>query len=750
MDQHSAVAPQTSGLIIGPDSPGPAPVGFEPAGAGKQTGCRVLIAIPFYKNAHLVPAVLNSLVACADDIGAIGAEVVCYNDSPDHAELHQALADQLPRMEAAGIPCRVQVNELNLGFVRTMNLAVAEAVARRADLLLLNSDTVVEAGTLPEMLAVAALDHMHGFVNPRSNNATLATLPLRTPPTPNAPGARAAYQALSDLLPRSSYVPTAVGFCLLIRWNILAEFGGFDEVYGQGYNEENDLVMRAGRCGYRAVLANRAFVWHLGEESFSSASVSRATLEPANRAILDARYPEYAGYTVAHYHAPETTAEHLLAATLPDADGKLNIAFDFSSFRAAHNGTFQAGRQLLEVASRVWGEQFSIHVVCVEEVYAFHDYAALGMPRADPHGGARFAAIFRVGQPYDWNVLERLAPSAAVVGVYMLDPISVDCPQLATPLLTRMWQFTLDHADVIATQSRQTQRQFRLRFRIPPTAIEVVSLHGLDLAEYRLPGTDTAASDTSQVLVLGNHFHHKFLNPTVNALAAAFPDRTVVAMGPNGHGAAREAGPMDPAPLDDRPNLRILAVGDLTDVQIGAEYAAADVVVFPSHAEGFGFPLLHALAAERPVMVRRLPVFEEIWHALGEPPNMHFYESTAHLVETLRTPPLWQAWTAPAADNGAERSAREIKAALDTALAAVGYDRIVSRLGAVQLAAQLASHAAMPPASDTKAAQAARYFALRVERVTLLLLRLPVLYAGFRVLFRAARGAWRALYRRFA
>ncbi|HTZ69298.1 MAG TPA: glycosyltransferase [Acetobacteraceae bacterium] len=715
------------------------------ATGGGATG-GVLIAIPFFQNEHLVDPVLRSLIACKQELAAIGAEVICYNDSPDHAPLRDVLAAAV-REASAHFPCRLETNARNLGFVRTMNQAVAAAVARQADLLLLNSDTVVEPGALAEMVVVAALDHMTGFVSPRSNNATLATLPLRAPPP--AAAARAAYAALADMLPRTAFVPTAVGFCLLIRAAVLAEFGGFDEIYGRGYNEENDLVMRAGRCGYRAVLANRAFVWHEGEKSFGGAAQSRDRLEPVNRAILDERYPEYAGHTCAYYKSPEAIAEELLAATLPDAAGRRDIAFDFSSFRAAHNGTFEAGRQLLATANRVWGEDFRVHVLCGEEVYAFHDYAALGVPRADPHGGGRFAIVFRVGQPYDWNVLERLAPAAAVFGVYMLDTISIDCPQLASPLLYDMWQLTLDHADVVAMQSEQTRDQFRRRFRMPHEAIETVSYHSLDLAEYALPAAAEAAPDPAGgILVLGNHFHHKYLNQTANALATAFPDRQVTALGPNGDGAKRDVGPLDPPPLVQVANLRVVAVGALDQAAIGAEYGNAEIVVFPSHAEGFGFPVLHALAARRPVFVRRLPVFEEIWRALNGPANMHFFTTTADLVERLRQPPRWVEEAAPAEAGGAERSAREIRDALLRALQGVTYDRIVRRLRAVQLASAVAGQNAMPAASDTKAAEAARFLALKTERITLRLLRNGFFYGAMRLGFRALRNGRRLLRRR--
>jgi GT2 family glycosyltransferase len=693
----------------------------------------LLIAVSFYKNAHLVAPLFDSLIACADDITATGGELVCYNDSPGHGPLAAALAEQLARA-APCFACRLETNAENLGFVRTMNRAVADAIARRADLLLLNSDTVLTAGALTEMVEVAGLDHMIGFVNPRSNNATLATLPLRA-----QSGSLPAWQALAAMLPRYSFVPTAVGFCLLVRWNVLAEFGGFDEVYGRGYNEENDLVMRAGRCGYRAVLANHAFVWHAGESSFATADVSRDRLEPVNRAILDARYPEYSAATHAHYHAPETLAEHLLAATLPDADGKLDIAFDFSSFRAAHNGTFEAGRQLLHSAAQAWGDAVRLHVLCVPEVYAFHGYAALGVPRAEPHGDTCFAAVFRVGQPYDWNVLERLVGRTAVLGVYMLDTISIDCPQLASPLLYNIWQLTLDHADLVVVQSQQTFAQFQRRFHIPPGALTRVCPHGLDLDEYRLPGASGAPPPgTGRILVLGNHFHHKYLHPTANALAVALPDHAIVAMGPNRHGAERIADPRAPVPFVGAPNLHIVEVGSLTDAEIGAEYHAANIIVFPSHAEGFGFPLLHALAAGRPVFVRRLPVFAEIRDAQGDTANVHFYDTTDELIARLRDPPSWVPFTPPTG-NGAARAARDIQSALREALTQVSYARIVRRIRAVQMIAALAAQNAPPPPSDTKAAAAARYLAARVERVALRLLQSRALYTAARVAWRTVR-----------
>src|SRR5262249_61040545 len=102
----------------------------------------------------------------------------------------------------------------------------------------------------------------------------------------------AVFRDLSRSLPRVTYAPTSVGFAMLIRRFIIEEFGVFDEIYGGGYNEENDLVMRASRCGYRAVLANKAFLWHEGEQSLGQGAQSKRLVEAGNRALFDAGFPQ--------------------------------------------------------------------------------------------------------------------------------------------------------------------------------------------------------------------------------------------------------------------------------------------------------------------------------------------------------------------------------------------------------------------------------------------------------------------------
>ena len=88
-------------------------------------------------------------------------------------------------------------------------------------------------------------------------------------------------------------IPTAVGFCMYIRRELLDAIGLFDaETFGRGYGEENDFCMRAMKAGFRNVLCDDTFVAHAGSRSFAS---DTEALKARNSQLLFAKHPEYLG-----------------------------------------------------------------------------------------------------------------------------------------------------------------------------------------------------------------------------------------------------------------------------------------------------------------------------------------------------------------------------------------------------------------------------------------------------------------------
>ncbi len=192
-------------------------------------------------------------------------------------------------------------NSKNLGFIGTCNRAVLELDKTDNDILLLNSDTQVTSSFLEEMLEVLYSSAKIGTVSPRSNNATLATVPLWAAAQKGI-GPQESYKLFlkyKQHFPRFSVVPVAHGFCMLIRRSLIREYGLFDPVFGKGYGEEVDFCMRMKKHGYVSALSNHSYVFHLEARSFTLAT-KKKLLEHNNK-IINKRYPDYSSKIIPAY-----------------------------------------------------------------------------------------------------------------------------------------------------------------------------------------------------------------------------------------------------------------------------------------------------------------------------------------------------------------------------------------------------------------------------------------------------------------
>ena len=299
--------------------------------------------------------------------------------------------------------------------------------------------------------------------------------------------------------------------------------------------------------------------------------------------------------------------------------------------------------------------------------------------------------------------------------------------------------------------SELTAEQLRRRFHYGADVLQVQSLHSVDLADYGSPAASTQPPPAKPgfIFVVGNHYWHKDVAATANALAAAYPDRDVVVL-VGEHEAARTVAeaPVDeglyaPKPLALAPNIIRVAAGQLSDAAAGALYAQAAAVVFPSHYEGFGMPLLNALAARTPIFSRPLPTTEEIWRGLGGEANLHVFATLDELIAALRTPPVW---VATGASRGRVRDGRrhalEVLDALDVALTRADYGRMVARLRSIHSGHDLAGSLITHPRRGeprTPIEFVARGGAQWVERGLITALSLPGVFRLLRAIARAMR-----------
>lgn len=307
--------------------------------------CRVVI--PVYADRARTLACLDSVYQSLPPCVA-GAEVevmVVDDATPD-----PLLARALDKHAAQGrITLRRHVT--NSGYPAAVNTALADA--QGMDVVLLNSDTLVAPGWLDEMLRVAYARADTGTVSPLSNDASILTWPDPARPRPLAGGLEAVRHLMATALRanggRDVDIPTAHGFCMLVRHDCLRQTGPFrPELFGRGYGEENDFSMRARLAGWQHRAAPGVFVGHVGGASFGGA---RPALQQRNLWVLNRLFPGYDALVRAHVRAdPLAAARQRLSLLVWRAAG---VGLRGAVLLVTHAGAGGVGRVVARRA-RMW------------------------------------------------------------------------------------------------------------------------------------------------------------------------------------------------------------------------------------------------------------------------------------------------------------------------------------------------------------------------------------------------------------
>ncbi len=265
--------------------PQPCTSGVERTGPAVSAPSRpVAVVVPVFGQPALLAACLDSVLRTVPR----DCRVIVVDDASPDEETQAMLAG------FAGRRVRLIRHAENRGFPASSNtgLRAALALRRRHDVVLLNSDTEVTAGWLQELRGLIHADGSAGTATPMSNDATILSYPdvRGDNPMPAEPARWAAWAAVANH-GRAVPIPTAVGFCMYIRHECLVGTGLFrEDVFAQGYGEENDFCRRAAALGWRHLAAPGVFVAHAGGQTFGG---GRAALIARNLEILEVLHPGY-------------------------------------------------------------------------------------------------------------------------------------------------------------------------------------------------------------------------------------------------------------------------------------------------------------------------------------------------------------------------------------------------------------------------------------------------------------------------
>ena len=146
-------------------------------------------------------------------------------------------------------------------------------ITRGQYIVLINNDLVLTDGWLERMIRHAESDQAIGIVGPRSNYVSgpqlIPGLEFANFSQMHAHAARLALDEAGQGLE----FPRVVGFCMVIRRAVIDRIGGFDEAFGLGNFEDDDLCLRTLIAGYRCLIANDTYVHHFGSRTFAGEQI---------------------------------------------------------------------------------------------------------------------------------------------------------------------------------------------------------------------------------------------------------------------------------------------------------------------------------------------------------------------------------------------------------------------------------------------------------------------------------------------
>lgn len=185
------------------------------------------------------------------------------------------------------IACTLILNKDNRGYAGGNNQGIT--AAKGEYVLLLNNDVIVTQGWLKRLIAHIESDADIGMAGPVSNSVSGPQQIEHVTYGENLIKMQQFAQDYSKInAGRIRNVLRLVGFCLLIKRNVLNIIGGLDEAYITGNFEDDDLCLRSLIAGYKNIFAHDVFIHHFGSMTFRGNAIDyHATMEDNRKRFAD-------------------------------------------------------------------------------------------------------------------------------------------------------------------------------------------------------------------------------------------------------------------------------------------------------------------------------------------------------------------------------------------------------------------------------------------------------------------------------
>lgn len=206
---------------------------------------------------------------------------------------------------------KIILNKDNMGYAKGNNQGVELATGET--ILFLNNDVVVTEGWLDSLIETLYANEDVAMAGPVTNNISGQQLVSVDYDQRTLEGIHGfATEYCKKKSGKRKKVLRLVGFAIACKKSVLDEIGLFDESFGIGNYEDDDLCLKALEKGYELYIAEDSFVHHYGSITFKESKVNYAELIRKNQEILHKKW----GFSVSYFNFPRPEVVNMIPSNV--------------------------------------------------------------------------------------------------------------------------------------------------------------------------------------------------------------------------------------------------------------------------------------------------------------------------------------------------------------------------------------------------------------------------------------------------
>ncbi|TCO73640.1 bifunctional glycosyltransferase family 2 protein/class I SAM-dependent methyltransferase [Marinisporobacter balticus] len=272
------------------------------------------------------------------------------------------------------------LNKENLGFPKGCNQGIK--IAQGDNILLLNNDVIVTPNWLSNLNKCLYSSDDIGAVGAVTNYCS------------NYQTIKGAYKNTEEMIDFAKKNNLSnkdeweerlklIGFCMLIKKNVLEKVGTLDEIFSPGNFEDDDYSFRIRKAGYKLMLCKDVFIYHFGSISFNENRNKFSEIFTVNKKKFEEKW----GFSTSYYSDIQVDLINLIDHFQFEKINVLEIGCGFGStllqiknvYKNAGLYGIELNKKTLEI-TRAFADIQCIDIEKEDPPYAeeFFDYILLG------------------------------------------------------------------------------------------------------------------------------------------------------------------------------------------------------------------------------------------------------------------------------------------------------------------------------------------------------------------------------------